>query len=152
MNTIKLQGSEIGRFNDRIKLSNYKKMMSVKDPIESMIQDIVSLDDTNSIHSEYGRDYNFKLPGNVLIDNNGWSGEMEFNPSNKEIKKMVLTHQDTANNIEQFEFTNTEDNQVFKTTNYTRADKTDMAEESLIINKKTGDMELNIDHRFPLSL
>jgi hypothetical protein len=148
MSTIKLTDSEIGRFTNKEQLQTYIKMLSVKEPIDAMIQDIVTLDDdTTKSHPIYGRDYNFKMPGNVLIKNKHCQGNLEFNPETKEAKQMILTNSDPSglnNYNKQYEFSETEDQKIYTHMERKRFNHhaSDIEKETVAINKKTNEMEL----------
>jgi len=157
MEAIKLSGSTIGNFKNFEQVENYKKMESIKNSIEAMTRDLVTLDDnSDKSHPIYGNDYNFKKPGNVLIDNGDWTGTLEFDPSNsKEVKHMQMNNtapvENCCSNVEQYEFTDTETQKIYTHTNTseTGAGYPKIKEGyTLTIDKKTNDRELTyIDSR-----
>jgi len=144
--TVKLSGSEIGNFKTKEQLNNYKEMLSVKDPIEAMSRDIVTLDDNpEQSHPVYGKDYNFNRPGNVLLNNGHLEGTLEFAPDTKEVQNMTVTRGTNSTcRYEQYEFTETEDKKIYSHTKTKDVypfvlEKTG---KTLSIDKKTNDMEL----------
>ncbi|MEQ8222466.1 MAG: hypothetical protein ABRQ37_09215 [Candidatus Eremiobacterota bacterium] len=151
MESIKLSGSTIGNFENFEQVKNYKKTESIKNSIEAMTRDLVTLDDnTDKSHPVYGSDYNFKRPGNVLIDNETWRGTLKFNPSNsQEVKHMEMSNtapvENCYRNVEQYEFTETENQKIYTHTNTseTGAGYPKIKEGyTLTIDKNTNDREL----------
>lgn len=151
MESIKISGATIGNFENFEQVKNYKKTESIKNSIEAMTRDLVTLDDnTDKSHPVYGSDYNFKRPGNVLIDNETWRGTLEFDPCNsKEVKHMEMNNtapvEECYSNVEQYEFTETETQKIYTHTNTseTGAGYPKIKEGyTLTIDKKTDDREL----------
>ncbi len=84
MTSIKISGSTTGKFENQGQLNNDKEKESMKNSIDTMARDIVTLDDkANRLDHIYGKDYNFRKPGSVLINDGKPSLEVQEKEKDK---------------------------------------------------------------------